>query len=52
MAPSTCSKPTCGVRILMRSAERPDLVYGPKPEKRLVDMHKIDVIRQKKYNMS
>ena len=47
MAPSTCSKPTCGVRILMRRAERPDQVFGRKPEKRLVDSHKIDVIRQK-----
>ena len=47
MAPSTCSKPTCGTNTLMRRAERRDQMFGPKPEKRLVDSHKIDVIQQK-----
>ena len=37
---------------LMRRAERLDQVFGRKPEKRMVDSHKIDVIRQKKYNTS
>ena len=31
----------------MRRAERLDQVFGPKPEKRTVDSHKIDVIQQK-----
>jgi len=52
MAPSTFCKPTCDVRILMRRAERLDQVFGPKPEKRTVDSHKIDVIQQKKYDTS
>ena len=38
---------TCGVRILMRRAERLEQVFGRKPEKRLADSHKIDVIQQK-----